>query len=139
MHPSSVLNITNFFFEKFEQEHLTQAEIDGLEKLRSLLFHHSWKTEEALLATDIKLDKSIIYYIKSTEVLGSRKPYSLLDSNDWVIIHDDQSLMSERFEKPNLRQQTENIQYLFKNIQKRIPESVFQEVIMALKFISGPL
>ena len=64
-----------FFFKNHYQEHLTQEEIDGLEKLRSLLFHHSWQNEAALLASHIKLDNDIIFAIKSTEGEGSTRTY----------------------------------------------------------------
>ena len=57
-------------FQTLSKNHLTQKEIDGLENMRSLLFHHSWKNEADSLASDIKLDKNIIYAIKSTEESG---------------------------------------------------------------------
>ena len=69
----------SFFFKNLSKVHLTQKEIDGLEKMRSLLFHHSWKNEAASLASHIKLDKNIIYAIKSTEELGSTRTSSTSD------------------------------------------------------------
>ena len=68
-----------FFFKNLSKNHLTQKEIDGLEKMRSLLFHHSWKNEAASLASDIKLDKNIIYSIKSTEESGYKMTSSTPD------------------------------------------------------------
>ena len=47
--------------------------------MRSLLFHHSWKNEADSLASDIKLDKNIIYAIKSTEESGSKRTSSTPD------------------------------------------------------------
>ena len=56
-----------------QKEHLIKEEFDGLEKLRSLLFHHSWASEAALLASHIELNKKLIHSIKSIEVMGCRR------------------------------------------------------------------
>ena len=56
-----------------QKEHLIKEEFDGLEKLRSLLFHHSWASEAALLASHIELNKKIIHSIKSIEEMGCRR------------------------------------------------------------------
>ena len=61
------------FLKNHYQEHLILEEVDGLEKLRSLLFHHSWQNQAALLASHIKLDNDIIFAIKSIEGKGSTR------------------------------------------------------------------
>ena len=58
---------------------MTQEEIDGLEKLRSLLFHHSWKNEENFLANRADLNRKIIHAIKSTEGTRSAETSLILD------------------------------------------------------------
>ena len=68
-------SIIEDFLKNRYQEHLTLEEVDGLEKLRSLLFHHSWQDEAALLASHIKLDNDIIFAIKSIEGKGSTRAY----------------------------------------------------------------